>query len=166
MKAERGNQSTRNLRRDHGSHQTPDDPYRATRKPPEPTRCPSCNASFQEGRWTWQPAPADAHLQMCPACQRTEDEFPGGYVLIKGEFLKAHRDEILAVVNGKEQREKAEHPLQRVMEIKDVFGGLQIATTDSHMARGIGEALHNAFQGDLKVRYSKDENLVRVAWKR
>ena len=23
-----------------------------------------------------------------------------------------------------------------------------------------------AFQGDLKIRYSKDENLVRVAWNR
>ena len=165
MKAERGN-TARQFRREHGIDTPLDDPYRATRKPPEPTRCPSCSASFQDGRWTWERAPADSHEQLCPACQRTEDNFPGGYVVIKGEYLKAHREEILAVINGKEKREKTEHPLQRIMEIKDVAGGLQIATTDSHMARGIGEALHNAFQGDLKIRYSKDENLVRVAWKR
>ena len=69
-------------------------------------------------------------------------------------------------MNGKEKSEKAEHPLQRIMEIRDISGGIQVATTDSHMARGIGEALRNALQGDLKIRYSKDENLVRVAWKR
>ena len=163
MKDERGN-TARNFRRQPAPHL--DDPYRATLKPPEPTRCPSCGASFIDGRWTWRRAPPDAHAQMCPACQRTEDEFPGGYVVLKGDFLKAHRDEIIEVVKGKEKREKAEHPLQRIMKIEDVALGLQISTTDSHMARGIGEAVHDAFQGDLKIRYSKDENLVRVAWKR
>jgi len=143
-----------------------DDPYRASKKPPEPTSCPECRATFQDGRWTWGKAPADSNEQLCPACQRIRDEFPAGFVTIKGDYLKGHRDEILAVINGKEKREKAEHPLQRIMEIKDVASGLQVATTDSHMARGIGEALHNALQGDLKIRYSKDENLVRVAWKR
>jgi len=164
MKEERGNDQ-RNFRRDPG-HPPSEDPYRLSRKPPEPTRCPECSASFQDGRWSWKPAPPDSNEIVCPACQRIEDEFPAGYVLIKGEYLKAHRDEIIAVVKGQEKREKAEHPLQRIMDIKDVAGGIQVATTDSHMARGIGEALHNAFQGDLKVKYSKDENLVRVNWKR
>jgi NMD protein affecting ribosome stability and mRNA decay len=103
---------------------------------------------------------------MCPACQRMEDDFPAGYVLLRGDFLKGHRDELISAIKAKEKREKAEHPLQRIMDIRDVATGIQVSTTDSHMARGIGEALHQAFQGDLKVRYSKDENLVRVMWKR
>jgi len=44
--------------------------------------------------------------------------------------------------------------------------GFEVTTTDSHLARGIGEAIHGAFKGDLKVRYSRDENLVRAIWKR
>jgi len=166
MKAERGNVS-RQYRGEHSTHHPPDDPYKSRKKPPEPTRCPNCNASFQGGRWSWQSAPPDSHEQICPACQRTEDDFPAGYVVLKGDFLKHHKDEIVATIKGKEKREKAEHPLQRIMDIRDVANGaLQVATTDSHLARGIGEAIHQAFQGDLKVRYSKDENLVRVAWKR
>ena len=165
MNAEPGSVA-RNYRRQPATHHPPDDPYKATRKPPEPTRCPSCSASFQGGRWTWNPAPPDSNEQMCPACQRIEDDFPAGYVLMKGEFLKSHRDELVETAKGKEKREKVEHPLQRIMDIRDVAGGLQISTADSHLARGIGEALHDAFQGDLKVRYSKDENLVRVVWKR
>ena len=102
----------------------------------------------------------------CPACQRIRDAFPAGYVTIKGEFIKDHRDEIVALINAKEQREKAEHPLQRIMAIEEVRDGLQVTTTDSHLARGIGQALHDAYKGDLKLKYSRDENLLRATWKR
>jgi NMD protein affecting ribosome stability and mRNA decay len=165
MKDERGNQRIQ-YRREHGAHHPPDDPYKATKKPPEPTKCPECGASFAEGRWSWKKAPSDSHQQLCPACQRILDEFPAGYVTIKGDFATKNRDKVLEVVHGKEKREKVEHPLQRIMSINDVHGGIQVSTTDSHLARGIGEALHDALSGDLKIRYSKDENLVRVSWKR
>src|SRR5687768_12960958 len=143
MKAERGNQRIQ-YRRQHAVGHPPDDPYKATRKPPEPTRCPECHASFVDGRWSWQKAPSDAHEQLCPACQRIQDEFPAGYVLIKGDFAQKNREQVIGVIEGKEKREKQEHPLQRIMSIDDVSGGIQVSTTDSHLARGIGEALHDA----------------------
>jgi NMD protein affecting ribosome stability and mRNA decay len=143
-----------------------EDPYRRTARPTEPTVCPSCGAVFDAGRWAWKQKPDDANEENCPACQRIRDDFPAGYVTIKGEFIKAHRDEIVALINAKEQRQKAEHPLQRIMAIEDVRDGLQVSTTDSHLARGIGEALYDAYKGDLKLRYSRDENLLRATWKR
>jgi NMD protein affecting ribosome stability and mRNA decay len=143
-----------------------DDPYRLGAKPPEPTVCPTCQAVFIGGRWTWGKVPDEAHEHNCPACQRIHDRFPAGYVMIKGEFLADHRDEIIALISSKEEREKSEHPLQRIMAIEDVREGLQVTTTDSHLARGIGEALHDAYKGDLKLRYSRDENLLRAIWKR
>jgi len=144
----------------------PEDPYRDTERPPEPTFCPTCKAVFADGRWTWARKPEEYFEQNCPACQRIQDEFPAGYVMIKGEFIKQHRDEIIALLRSKEDREKSEHPLQRIMAIEDVREGLQVTTTDSHLARGIGEALHDAYKGDLKLRYSRDENLLRATWKR
>ena len=143
-----------------------EDPYRTTRKPPEPTVCPTCHAVFKDGRWRWGAVPDDPHEQNCPACQRIRDEFPAGYVTVKGEFFKEHRDEIVALISAKEEREKAEHPLQRIMAIEDVREGLHVTTTDSLLARGIGEALHDAYKGDLKLRYSRDENLLRATWRR
>lgn len=143
-----------------------DDPYRDTERPPEPTLCPTCKAVYAEGRWSWSRKPEEYFEQNCPACQRIQDEFPAGYVMIKGEFIKQHRDEIIALLKSKEDREKADHPLQRIMAIEDVREGLQVTTTDSHLARGIGEALHDAYKGDLKLRYSRDENLLRATWKR
>jgi NMD protein affecting ribosome stability and mRNA decay len=170
MRPIRGN-AARNLARDNPlDHEraaaNDEDPYRRAHKPAEPTLCPTCGAVFEEGRWHWGEAPAEANSENCPACQRIRDDFPAGYVTIKGEFFKDHRDEIVALINAKERSEKAEHPLQRIMAIADVREGLQVTTTDSHLARGIGEALHDAYKGDLKLKYSRDENLLRATWKR
>lgn len=156
------------VKRDAGvnSRSTDDDPYRAAAKPPEPTTCPSCHATFSSGRWTWAEAPNDSFQQLCPACQRIHDRFPAGYVTIKGAFLAEHRDEIVNLINNHEQKEKAQRPLQRIMAVEDKSDGLEVTTTDSHLARGIAEALHDAYKGDLKLRYSRDENLLRATWKR
>lgn len=144
-----------------------DDPYRASAKPIEPTTCPKCHATFTEGRWTWEDAPEDAVHQMCPACQRIGDKFPAGYVTIKGEFFKEHRDEIVHLIENHEKKEKAARPLQRIMGMDEKRDGtFEVTTTDSHLARGIAEAIHDAYKGELKVRYSRDENLVRAVWKR
>ncbi len=143
-----------------------DDPYRASSKPPDPTQCPRCHAVFHQGRWTWATAPEDPHLQTCPACQRIQDHFPAGYLTIKGSFFGEHRDEILHLIRNHEEAEKAQRPLQRIMDIEEQRDGVQVTTTDSHLARGIAEALHSAYQGDLKMRYSRDENLVRASWTR
>lgn len=142
------------------------DPYRHSAKPSEPTVCPECKASFNEGRWTWDKAPADANEMLCPACQRIRDEFPAGYVTIKGAFFAEHKDEIVNLINSHEKKEKAERPLQRIMAMDEKRDGLEITTTDSHLARGIAEALHGAYKGELKLRYSRDENLLRAVWKR
>lgn len=143
-----------------------DDPYRNSAKPPEPTECPQCHATFTEGRWTWEKAPSDANEQLCPACQRIRDEFPAGYVTIKGAFFSEHKDEIVSLIENHEKKEKAERPLQRIMAIDQKRDGVEVTTTDSHLARGIAEALHSAYKGELKLRYSRDENLLRAVWRR
>ena len=153
-------------KRDAGVQRRNDDPYRHAAKPPEPTVCPECKATFTEGRWTWEKATGDTHEQLCPACQRIQDKFPAGYVTIKGAFFEEHRDEIVRLIESHEKKEKAERPLQRIMAIDTKRDGLEVTTTDSHLARGIAEALHSAYKGELKLRYSRDENLLRATWKR
>jgi NMD protein affecting ribosome stability and mRNA decay len=155
------------FRRTNGTTRSTDDPYHHAAKPSEPSQCPMCQAIFQHGRWQWGDAPEGVHEETCPACRRVEDRFPAGYVTIKGAFFQAHRDEIIALIKAKETREKSERPLQRIMDIEEKRdGALEVTTTDSHIARGIAEALHDAYKGDLKVRYSRDENLVRATWQR
>jgi NMD protein affecting ribosome stability and mRNA decay len=140
------------------------DSYRQQEKLPEPTRCPDCGAVFRDGRWQWTPAPSGAHEALCPACRRIRDRYPAGYVTLTGDFFAAHRDDILHLVRNREVRAKAEHPLERIMAIEDVADGVQITTTDVHLARAIGEAVHDAYKGELELKYNDEENLVRVRW--
>jgi NMD protein affecting ribosome stability and mRNA decay len=164
MKADRGN--WRPLRRDELRDELVHDTYRSKRKLPEPTRCPSCDAVFRGGRWAWEEAPAGANQESCPACQRIADRFPAGYVTLKGAFLVAHRDEILQLARNRESHAKSAHPLQRIMAVEDTADGVLITTTDTHLARNIGEALHSAYKGELDFHYNKSENLLRVEWQR
>ncbi|OIR02570.1 NMD3 family protein [mine drainage metagenome] len=155
------------LRHDHVLELREHDAYKAGRKLPEPTACPDCHAVFHQGRWQWAEQPADAHLERCPACHRIHDQFPAGFVTIGGDYFKQHRDELLNLVAKVGEQAWRERPLERIMAIAEQpDGGVVVTTTDSHLARGIGEALHHAAHGELKFRYVEEDNLLRVHWQR
>lgn len=143
-----------------------DDPYFVREKFHEPTICSDCGAVFHEGRWQWTTKPENAHLTRCPACSRIHDELPAGYLTLEGEFLQAHKDELLEIARNLEAREKAEHPLQRIMAITEEDGKVTITTTALNLARGIGEALKHAYHGELQLHYSPGEYLLRAEWRR
>jgi hypothetical protein len=72
----------------------------------------------------------------------------------------------MRLVRHEETKENSDHPLHRIMGIEDQPDKIVITTTDVHLPRRIGEALHHACRGDLEVKYSPDEYAVRVNWKR
>lgn len=142
------------------------DPYRDTAKAAGSAACPRCGATYHAGRWTWNPAPEGAEARTCPACQRIEQRMPAGFVSIGGPFFAAHREEVLRLVGTLERRERDMHPLQRVIALEEREGGVLVTTTDTHLARGLAVALHDAFKGALELQFAKDENAVRAWWKR
>ncbi len=142
------------------------DTYKAKRKLPEPTVCPKCGAVFHEGRWTWAAKPSSAHETLCPACERVRDRYPAGYVTLHGKFLQHHRDELLGLIHNIEAREAAEHPLKRIISTEDKDNAILITTTDIHLARTIGDALHHAYEGKLDYQYAEESNILHLSWER
>lgn len=142
------------------------DPYHSKRKIKEPAACPNCGAIYQQGRWKWGEAPEGAHRQLCPACQRIEDRVPAAFLTLRGEFFAAHRDEIMNLIHNYEQREKLEHPLKRIMDSEEQEEGFVMTFTDAHLARGIGDAIHRAYEGDVDYQYTKEDIMLRVTWER
>jgi len=142
------------------------DPYRTDQKLPEPTACPECHASYQDGRWGWASTPKFANKELCPACRRIRDRFPAGWVTIEGEFFREHRDELMQLVNHHAEHAKKEHALQRIIDVENSDDGVVLTTTDMHLARGIAQALYNAYRGDLHFRYNEGQTLLRAYWKR
>ena len=101
---------------------------------------------------------------MCPACQRIADNYPAGYVELKGEFFEQRREEILNLVNNEEKLETGEHPMEKIMAITLEDDTTLITTTGVHVARRIGEAIARAYQGNLDYTYGDNEKSIRVVW--
>ena len=139
------------------------DAYKARGKLKEPSAC-ACGAVYIKGRWQWLEAPEGAYQTVCPACHRTRDHFPSGFLSMKGEFFREHHDEIMCLVRNHEQRERQEHPLKRIMAVEESGGSTLVTTTDLHLARGLGEALQRAYKGKLEFYYNEGQNLLRVFW--
>ncbi|HEX9870686.1 MAG TPA: hypothetical protein VGC99_19250 [Candidatus Tectomicrobia bacterium] len=65
-----------------------------------------------------------------------------------------------------EATEKAAYPLHRIMDIETRTDGILITTTDIHLPRRIGEALHHAYRGELEVHSVDEDRSLRVHWQR
>jgi NMD protein affecting ribosome stability and mRNA decay len=125
-----------------------------------------CHASVHDGRWQWLDAKTGCKDVVCPACQRIKDELPAGMVSIEGGFFGAHRVELLNLVQKLARRAEALHPLRRLMNVADTPEGVTVTTTDTHLARELGQALHDAYDGKLIYSPADGQKLLRVHWKR
>jgi hypothetical protein len=146
--------------------EAPHDPYEARGKYREPARCGDCGAIFHGGRWSWGEAAQGSRDVLCPACHRIRDKLPAGILTLEGAFVDAHRDELTRLAFNEETREKAGHPLHRIMALDEGPERLGVATTDIHLARRIGEAVRHAYQGELELAYGKHEYSLRARWRR
>ncbi len=157
---------SRQPRRDRMDEERVSDPYRARGKWKEPTVCPGCGAIFHRGRWQWGTPEAGAEQHLCPACQRVRDRVPAGELTLSGPFFTEHRDEILHLVRNTEAKARAEHPLERIIEVRDEPGRTVVTLTDAHLTHGLGEALRHAYHGEVESRYTDEGDLLRVFWGR
>ena len=86
--------------------------------------------------------------------------------LMKWQEDHKHKQEILNLAKNIEEAEKAEHPLNRIMDIEELDDGLRITTTDIHLPRRIAEALNSAWNGELDMHYDEEGYFIRLAWRR
>src|SRR5258708_14721838 len=135
-------------RKDRAIQEHVHDPYFKRRKPPEPSVCPVCHAVFKNGRWQWLNSwRMNANEEICQACCRIRDNYPAGLITLSGEFVRTHKAQALNLVRNLEKLERALHPLHRIIKIEEHRGDVIVSTTDIHLPKRIGEALHHACKG-------------------
>ena len=142
------------------------DPYQLRERLSEPSVCTDCHAVYDDGCWQWMTSPAGAFQIRCPACKRVRDGAPAGFVTIEGRFAKEYRNELQLLIQNIEQRARSTQPMQRIISVEEQPDGLTVATTDIHLARKIGEALHDTYKGNLDFHYNETNYLLRVRWQR
>jgi hypothetical protein len=136
--------------------------------------CGGCRAVYVNKRWY---ADGDAYKStvnirettpvICPACLKIRDNFPGGIVTLKGDYVLPHKGDLMNLVRNEEERARGLNPLERVIAIKENgFGSIVISTTNEKLAQRLGRAIKRAFHGDVAYHWSHDNKLVRVEWVR
>jgi len=150
-----------------------DDPYIQTGSPQEVKICSQCRSVYHDQRWYLREQVPEEVLKdrqigyiLCPACLKIRDRLPGGVIHLAGSFLAAHKEEILNLIRNEGNRAMAINPLERIIDIQNDGTGLEVLTTNEKLAQRIGRALHKAYDGNIKYRWSEDTKLARVSWER
>lgn len=139
----------------------------------DPSICQRCHAVWKKGKWSLEEG-LRAEVQKwekpksvtCPACRRILDDYPAGILTLKGDYLQGHKEDILQTIRNEEANSKQKNPLERIIKIEEGKDGISITTTDSKLARRIGKVVHKANGGELKIKFSHRDELVRVHWER
>jgi hypothetical protein len=169
--AKRYTNTTFTHRPDHdgGRHRTP-------RASAEPILCAGCGAVYINRRWSLAESariraagregnPID--IRICPGCHRRTSGVPHGFLHVDGNFVAAHRDEILRLLHNEVARSAEDNPLAQVRDWgDDGMGGLLVTTTTEHLAIRLGHALEKAFDGKALFGFSHENKLAHVWWHR
>lgn len=131
----------------------------------EPAQCLDCDAVYYGGRWRWGSVPLTANETHCPACKRLHSNEPAAWLMLQGASVSTHREEFKRVALQRETNQQVSNPLQRIMHIEDTARGLRITTTDTLLARDIGEALREGYGGALYFEGDK-QGILRIRWER
>jgi NMD protein affecting ribosome stability and mRNA decay len=139
----------------------------------EPSICQRCQAVWKKGKWSLDEA-LRAEVKkweqpksvLCQACRRIADDYPAGIVTLKGAYLQTHKEQILQTIHNEEANSKRKNPLERIIKMEEAKGTLTITTTDSKLARRIGKAVSESNGGQLEIKFSHGDELVRVYWER
>jgi len=149
------------------------DPYLPDLDPGEVAICRECRSVYANHRWELE-SQAECHLEtarkivdtLCPACQKIRDHVPSGIVTLSGNFISAHETEILQLIRHENVKAMEINPLERIMDIENSNGHITVLTTNEKLAQRIGKGIHKAFSGAVEYKWSEDDKLVRVNWRR
>jgi hypothetical protein len=144
------------------------DPYRETQKWPEPSVCPQCFASYEQGHWTWKDPTVGAEQHLCPACRRISDHVPAAFLTLRGSFLAEHASEVMRRITNLEMQTRQDHPLERLMAVhgQPELGEATLSFTGTHLAQTCARALLDGFKGELHTASGEGEGPLRLDWSR
>lgn len=135
--------------------------------------CGGCGSVYEKKRWFENAARASelkhiaaTDIVKCPACVRSNANYPEGILTISGEFLKEHHDDILHTITHTAKMERERDTLCRLMGIKSSEEMILVKTTNERLVRRIGHVLHSAYGGELSFVFSHGVRLTRVRWHR
>jgi NMD protein affecting ribosome stability and mRNA decay len=150
-----------------------EDPY-LPEEGQEASLCSTCRALYQNKRWFFDEklagklaGTAKVKEVTCPTCRKIKDNYPEGILTLSGEFIKDHKDEIIARLKKEAERVSARSVADRIISLKEeAKDRLVVETTSEKMAQHLGRAVYKAYKGELSFKWGEMTKFVRVFWSR
>ena len=132
--------------------------------------CPSCGAVYDDKHWK----ASFAHVRStkatkrvafshCPACAMIRDGKYEGQIIARDIPLKRMPD-VLARIHHMSVLARERDPMDRVITVRRQGNRLEVTTTENQLAVRIGKALRGIVGGQLLIRWSRGEDVVRCTW--
>jgi hypothetical protein len=137
---------------------------------PEPAVCAGCGAVYV--RKTWRLAGPrrlvaprqELERVSCPACRQVREGRAYGRVLLTGEWVAAHEDEVRRRIRSVESRGRHTQPERRLVGIALQGDGLEVTTTSQKLAHRITRELEKAFGGSTSYAWSDHDGSLWAMW--
>lgn len=138
--------------------------------------CPDCGAVYFDKHWHSCSEPecrlkaGKLPRKVCPECRlmKKSGRGPGNYageVLIDGVADRNELREIKNLVMNVAKRAAKRDPEDRIVNVVEGPGSLDIFTSENQLAVSIGRQVHQARKGgELSITWSKSDKPVRVRW--
>ncbi len=132
--------------------------------------CRQCQAVYDSKSWMpfrdMNPKMVDQlKISICPACHEKISHISDGVLHLSGLGVKAHKKDILNLVNNMGKEAENKNILNRIERIEDNSKGIMVYTTINQLAVKIGKAVSNAYKGGkLDIKWSKKDKPVEVYW--
>ena len=142
--------------------------------PREPIVCAGCGALYVHKHWSHsagarrRASGQPIEVRICGACKSQKNGMPHGFVHVDGEFVRAHRADIVALLRNEAARAAEHNPLARIVTWHDDgrTDDVLVTTTTEHLAIRLGQALEKAFDGRVLYGFSHENKLAHVWWHR
>ncbi len=131
--------------------------------------CSDCNAVYYQKSWHHGFADyrhvdesKQVSFAICPACQMIKDKKFEGRVVIRN-VPQADKDKILNNIKNTGERAYKRDPMDRIIEIQESGGNMEVLTTENQLARIISRQIASAYKNTkTDIQWSKEEGAARI----
>jgi NMD protein affecting ribosome stability and mRNA decay len=138
----------------------------------DPTVCDRCGAVY--ARKTWRRSGTreavsfmpNAERATCPACRQVEEGRAYGRVVVHGQWLREHEDEVRRRLANVAARARHTQPERRLVKVVRRGDGLVVTTTSQKLAHRVVHELQKAFGGSASYSWSDRDGSLLATWLR
>jgi NMD protein affecting ribosome stability and mRNA decay len=100
---------------------------------------------------------------ICPACKMAANNQYEGHLTVLN-IPQNKKEQFISTIKNSGMHGYRRDPLDRILRTEVKNNSINVYTSENQLAVRIGKKLRTVFGGDLKIRYSKEDQLANVEY--